>query len=216
MATRETPPDTTQVADPKRSDDRLEREVQVMRTHPGDSHHQVTGALLIASASLGGVILGFCLGFGLHAQRCPQQMARATSFTVAESARLQRFSAFPASPLGLPLLGVEFSVGQNSPEGVQINSVLPGTAAEQVGLLTGDRILQIGNRPITQSAELIRTVRQYQPGDTTSVRYCRGTKCATKEVTLGRLPTSHQRAQPLHLRRHAQQLMHRRFPHRAP
>ncbi len=210
MATRETPTDTIPTP-PKRSDDRLEREVQVVRTHQSDQHHQVTGALLIASASLGGVILGFCLGFGLQAQRCPHQTV-APGFTVAVTgpARQQGFAG--ASSSDLPLLGVEFAVQQNSPKGVLVNGVVPGTAAEQMGLLAGDRIQQVGNNTITRSEELLRAVRQHQPGDTTSIRYCRGTTCSTKAVTLGELPAN--RFTRLH-RLHRYGSMHdRRFPHR--
>ena len=73
-------------------------------------------------------------------------------------------------------------------EGVWIEVVFEGTAAEAAGLLPGDIIVQLGETPIANSGELAKFLIDHPPGETVTVVYFRGSERVTGEVTLGERP----------------------------
>jgi serine protease Do len=58
-------------------------------------------------------------------------------------------------------------------EGVIVVSVARSTPAQRAGLELGDIIIRIDDTPITNSGDLVRTLRSLQPGATVTLRYVR-------------------------------------------
>jgi serine protease Do len=50
-------------------------------------------------------------------------------------------------------------------QGVYIDSVLAGSAAEKAGLQAGDVIIEIEGRTVNQASELQEVVASHRPGD---------------------------------------------------
>ena len=68
--------------------------------------------------------------------------------------------------------------------GAQVDSVEPGTGAEEAGLQAGDIITQVDDRHIENSDALIATVRAHRPGDTVTITWLRDGEESSAEVTL--------------------------------
>lgn len=68
--------------------------------------------------------------------------------------------------------------------GVYINEILEGSAADDAGLKPGDVIRSINGSAIITTAHLQETVAQYSPGDKLSMEYIRSGKLNTTTVTL--------------------------------
>jgi|DewCreStandDraft_5_1066085.scaffolds.fasta_scaffold00027_31 S1-C subfamily serine protease len=82
-----------------------------------------------------------------------------------------------AEALGLPVK-----------EGVRIERVEPGSAAEQAGLRAGDVIVKVGTIDVKNLGDLTRALTQYGPGQKVTVEYYRGSDRRSTEVTLGERP----------------------------
>ncbi|MFB9237150.1 trypsin-like peptidase domain-containing protein [Plantactinospora siamensis] len=68
--------------------------------------------------------------------------------------------------------------------GVRLSSVEPGGPAASAGLKSGDILLKLGGRALTEPTDLIALVRKYAPGSVVSVEYRRGAARQTASVTL--------------------------------
>ena len=68
---------------------------------------------------------------------------------------------------------------------VMVERVVPGSAAEQAGLQSGDLILKLGDRQISSGDELSRVIGEYQPGDTVTLVIQRDGQELTVTATLG-------------------------------
>lgn len=73
-------------------------------------------------------------------------------------------------------------------KGVVINMVEPGTPAAKAGLKQEDVILSIDGTPIASREELRLIIAQKLPGTIANVKYLRGGKENTADITLGKLP----------------------------
>lgn len=69
--------------------------------------------------------------------------------------------------------------------GVAVQTVQPGSAAEQAGLRSGDVITAIGDSPTPSADAVIAAVRFWAPGTEVTVAYSRDGQPATAQVTLG-------------------------------
>lgn len=69
--------------------------------------------------------------------------------------------------------------------GVYVYAVENGSPAQQAGLQSGDRILSIDDREVTQSSDLTGYIAERQVGDTVSLSIARGGQILTVNVTLG-------------------------------
>ena len=79
-------------------------------------------------------------------------------------------------------LGVLTSKADN---GVKINEVVKGCAAEKAGLASGDIITKVGDKTINSPSNLIAAVTSHKPGDEVSVSYLRENKELNTNVKLG-------------------------------
>ncbi|RMF90171.1 MAG: PDZ domain-containing protein [Nitrospinota bacterium] len=70
-----------------------------------------------------------------------------------------------------PQLGIQVS---DSPYGVMVNQVAPGSPAERAGLLAGDIILQYNGIPVMDTATLLQLVSATQPGEFINLLVSRG------------------------------------------
>ena len=68
---------------------------------------------------------------------------------------------------------------------VLIEKVVPGSAAEQAGLQSGDLILKLEDKQITSGEELSSAIGEYKPGDKAVLTIQRDSKELTVEVTFG-------------------------------
>ncbi len=76
-------------------------------------------------------------------------------------------------------LGLE----QNS--GALIGSVVPGDPADKAGIKAGDIIVKVGDKPIKNSSELLRSIADHKPGTAVRVELLRNGKTTALDVTLG-------------------------------
>jgi putative serine protease PepD len=65
-----------------------------------------------------------------------------------------------------PVIGAQVQTGQTGGKGAQIESVTPGTPADQGGLEEGDVITAVDGQRVTDGIALIVAIRTHQPGDT--------------------------------------------------
>jgi hypothetical protein len=69
--------------------------------------------------------------------------------------------------------------------GVKIAGATGGTPADKAGLKEGDILLQLGDQPTGTLVELSQALAAHKPGDKVTLKYKRGDKVITTEVTLG-------------------------------
>lgn len=71
-------------------------------------------------------------------------------------------------------------------DGVLLEAVLEGTAADKAGIKGGDVLVKFGENKITILEDFEGALRQHKPGDKVKVSVRRGTETIDVEVTLGR------------------------------
>ncbi len=81
-------------------------------------------------------------------------------------------------------LGVYLDTHTDLEEGIRINSVVKGGAAEKIGMEAGDIILAINGTKTNGYSALTAAMRGYKIDDAVKVDYQRGTKYFQSEVTL--------------------------------
>jgi serine protease Do len=69
-------------------------------------------------------------------------------------------------------------------EGVLVSEVSSGTPAATAGIQAGDVITAVNGRSVMSSADLVREVREAEPGSTIDVRVTRNHKEMTIKVAL--------------------------------
>ncbi|MBI2401661.1 MAG: M20/M25/M40 family metallo-hydrolase [Gemmatimonadetes bacterium] len=73
-----------------------------------------------------------------------------------------------------------------SPGGVRLTGVRPGSPAEQARLKGGDVLIQLGDTPIKNLYHMTDALRAHQPGETVVLVYVRDGQRIETKVTLGR------------------------------
>jgi S1-C subfamily serine protease len=86
-----------------------------------------------------------------------------------------------------PFLGVSTGDARTG-TGAVVASVIDGGPADAAGLRPGDRIVAVGDRTVTQSADISPAVTAHEPGDKIKLRIRRGGDERTLDVTLGTRP----------------------------
>lgn len=76
--------------------------------------------------------------------------------------------------------------GQQASEGVLIKNVVPNSAAAQVGLQAGDRILAIDGLSTEDAFDMAWAISSHNPGARLNLQVLRGGKTITVEGMLGR------------------------------
>jgi putative serine protease PepD len=82
-------------------------------------------------------------------------------------------------------LGVELS---ETPDGLRVTGVRPGTPADRAGLEAGDVIAGIENHAVETGGDLRRELSERRPGDTVQLELRRGSGAEIVTVTLGDRP----------------------------
>ena len=80
-------------------------------------------------------------------------------------------------------------------EGVYVNSVEPGGAAEKAGIRAGDVIVKIDDKDITSMKDLTNAKKDYKAGDTATFTVNRGGETLTLELTFDATPEEDTAAQ---------------------
>ena len=76
------------------------------------------------------------------------------------------------------------SVSDGTTDGAQVQNVQQGGPAAAAGILEGDVIVKVGDRPIAGADELVVAVREHNPGDTVGVDIVREGRPLTLSVVL--------------------------------
>ncbi len=87
-------------------------------------------------------------------------------------------------------LGVSLGPTSGEIRGATIESVEPGTAADEIGLEPGDVVTGFGEQGIDSSDALVAAVRSTEPGTTVTLTYVRDGDSNEVDVTLEAAPSS--------------------------
>ena len=74
------------------------------------------------------------------------------------------------------------------PMGVYVDSVIDGYCAKEAGIQAKDIITAVGDNQVTSMSELTKALRQFEPGDQTTVTVYRSGADLTLEITLDEKP----------------------------
>ena len=88
----------------------------------------------------------------------------------------------PVAWLGARILGLPLG-------GVVIETIAPGSPAEQAGLEPGDEFVQINRRPVNAPADINAALAGLQPGDQVQIEISRGSTFYTTQATLAARPS---------------------------
>ena len=81
-------------------------------------------------------------------------------------------------------------------DGVYVDGVTQGSAADKAGLQEGDIITALGDTPITSYSDLKLALRSYRAGDSVSVTVDRNGQTVTLNITFDEVPSDNDTAQP--------------------
>ncbi len=95
--------------------------------------------------------------------------------------------------LGVMVMNVSNDVGDTM---LQVVSVENGGAAHRAGLRAQDYIFALGDYEVNSLATLTRALRQFEPGDTTTITVLRGYKMIELEITLQEKPAQNSEETP--------------------
>jgi S1-C subfamily serine protease len=87
-----------------------------------------------------------------------------------------------------PFLGIEFNQKSKVAEGVELQSVTAGGAAERAGLKPGDVIVAFDGRKVSYFDDLRASILRKAPGDRVKVRFLRGSEEHEADCELGWAP----------------------------
>ncbi|MBL7764877.1 MAG: PDZ domain-containing protein [Chitinophagaceae bacterium] len=82
-----------------------------------------------------------------------------------------------------PMLGVTTKTSDKE-SGAWVESVVPGSPAEKLGLMEGDIITKVNDRNISSPRDLVEAIGEYKPGDQIDITYERNSNEFTKNVKL--------------------------------
>ena len=135
-----------------------------------------TGSSSSSSSQSGNIGVGFSIPID-HAQRVAQDIIKTGSATHGQ--------------LGVSVSGTS-ATGSNSAfsSGATVAEVTAGSAAAKAGLQKGDVITQLGNRTISDPADLTAAVREQAGGATVKVDFTRSGKAQSVDVTLDTMTAS--------------------------
>jgi serine protease Do len=92
------------------------------------------------------------------------------------------FKSFEGDGKAKAFLGV---TTEKADDGVKINDVSKGSAAEKAGLKEGDVLTKVGNKKISDPDELMDAVATYKPKEDVTISYKRDGKAGETRATLG-------------------------------
>ena len=70
-------------------------------------------------------------------------------------------------------------------QGVEIERVVEGSAADMAGLRVGDYVYEIGGEPIGSFGDLSKTIKSHQPGEEVDIKLLRGSEQLVLSASLG-------------------------------
>ena len=74
------------------------------------------------------------------------------------------------------------------PTGARIEEVVKGGAADRAGLQAKDIVIALGEYEVRNITDLTRSLRHFKAGDVTTVKFLRGGKEMTLDITLDEKP----------------------------
>jgi len=152
----------------------LRREVKVTDRH--------RSAVLAGVLSLAGV----AVGFGLSQYAANSNCAHQREVVMVRQSPVIAVSPRMATPQAkLTWLGVEVESRSDERTGALIKEVVEGSPADRAGLVTGQRIVSLGNAPVDSARSLVRQVRRHGAGESVIVKTVDPAgQNTTREVTL--------------------------------
>ena len=111
---------------------------------------------------------------------------------------LVEFGYVKSAYMGITVLDLDASLASmyNLPVGVFVQSVEPGGPAAAAGMQAEDIIIRLGDKNITNYNDLARALREYEPGDTTTVVVFRSGVEWNLTITLTERPQDADASQP--------------------
>jgi serine protease DegQ len=72
--------------------------------------------------------------------------------------------------------------------GTLITEVFNGTPAEQAGMKSGDLLVAVDGKPVTDSASMLTLISAIAPGSNATLKVIRSQKTVELKVTVGKRP----------------------------
>jgi S1-C subfamily serine protease len=82
------------------------------------------------------------------------------------------------------------SFGLSNTNGTLIAGIMRGSPADKAGVHTGDVLLSVNDKPVTDSQTMIELVAALEPGTTTRLKLRRENRTIEVAVTIGKLPAA--------------------------
>lgn len=153
---------------------------------PGDSGGPLVNtagvvvALDVAAASANQTGSTHDVGFAIPIDRVRRVLAAARTGHAVPGVHVG-----PTAALGI----VVYDPLSPAQPGATVRAVLPGGAAAAIGIVPGDRVLELGGHRVATALSLAALVAAHHPGDTVSVRWVTPTgRTHARRVALGRGP----------------------------
>ena len=143
------------------------------------------GALVNLNGDLVGINSAIASGTGFYAGysfAVPVNIVKKIIADILEFGEVQRAFIGVSIRTVDAALAEEKDLGQT--EGVYVEEVAEGGAAEDVGINKGDVIIKVGDRKVNTSAELQEQISKYRPGDKVSITVLRNENPKDFLVTL--------------------------------
>jgi membrane-associated protease RseP (regulator of RpoE activity) len=146
----------------------------------------------VAGAVAGG-LAGYWVG-QRQAERVAEQVLEREWGNLPRSGMLPRlWREEPPAPEPLPRI-VPPEEMPRTQEGALILEVVPGTPADQAGLMAGDVISAVDRAPIDRDHPLANMIEQYKPGDQITIYFWRANREDSVRIKLGEHPDDPERA----------------------
>jgi hypothetical protein len=121
-----------------------------------------------------------------YAERVTRSLADRASRLTFVRAPVAAPAASPSRSGVQPSLGTVPDMGAGDVPGLRLSGVTPGGAADRAGLKSGDVVVELGGKPVSDLQTYSDALYSHKPGDEVTVVVLRGAQRLTVTVTLGR------------------------------
>jgi S1-C subfamily serine protease len=122
------------------------------------------------------------IGFAIAANTFKQTIAQLRKGGPASASAFLGVSTITLTP------DIKQRYGLGVDKGAVVTEVVPGSPAENGGLVPGDVVTKFGAKDVASAEDVLAVVREHKPGDKVAIVWQRGDRQLTGTITLGSRP----------------------------